>query len=402
MSVLAEHDVVEAKIAGLMGALNATTAQLVATIAEVDRSEIWATCSGIRSLEHWVSWQCGVSSARAQALVIAARRREELPRCSELFDEGQLTEDAMVAIARRAPAERDAEVAEQAPLYLYSQLVRVLGSLPKPPPLADPPPPRREVDFGTDGDSWWARLHLPIDEGKLVEQALLAARRQLFGERHPDEEENQFGAARVSWADAMVRVAESSLIGLSGIAKRRPADRYQVWVHLDLADGEARWHKGAPLPETLRRYLLCDADVRAVIENDGVLVELSSRLRTVDDKLRAYIEQRDGGCTVPGCAQRGWLQIHHIIHAEDGGPTQPSNLCCLCPLHHRLHHMGLLAIDGDPTTPRGLVFRDQHGRVIAPITPTRGGRPPDPPPQPFTHPTGEPLLAHYITWRDLN
>ena len=51
-----------------------------------------------------------------------------------------------------------------------------------------------------------------------------------------------------------------------------------------------------------------------------------------------------------------WLQIHHIVHWEDGGPTDTWNLVALCDAHHRLHHLGRLQIAGDADDPDGLVF----------------------------------------------
>jgi hypothetical protein len=115
-----EHDHVEARVGELMGVINTSTAELVSVLADVLISEMWSV-AGVRSAEHWVTWQCGVSHARATQLVHMARRRAELPRTSDVFDAGQLTEDAMAAVARRTPTERDAEVAELAPALLYSQ-----------------------------------------------------------------------------------------------------------------------------------------------------------------------------------------------------------------------------------------------------------------------------------------
>src|SRR5206468_12824099 len=73
-------------------------------------------------------------------------------------------------------------------------------------------------------------------------------------------------------------------------------------------------------------------------------------------------------------------------------------LCCLCPLHHRMHHAGLLQIDGDPPTPDGLVFSTHNRtRILAPNPPT----PPDrlPPPQrTYQHPIGEPVEWKWLYW----
>jgi hypothetical protein len=400
MTVVETHDRVEARVAELMGTINLATAELVALIAGVIEDETWALAAGIRSVEHWVSWQCGVSGGRASGLVAMARRRAELPANTALFDAGQLTEDAMVAIARRAPTERDAEVAEHSSTLLHSQLVRMLTTVPLPEQPADEPA-RSEVDFGVDGQRWKLRANLSVDEGALVEKALTACRSKVFFERHPDAEEENRCDASVTWLDGLLRAAELALRGLGSDDDGRPADRHQVMLHIDVASQLARLHLSEAVPDSIRRYLSCDSDVRAVLENDGVLVAMSSRLRTVDDRWRAVIEQRDGGCRVPGCRQRRWLHIHHLVHWEDGGPTTSPNLCALCPLHHKLHHLGLIDIRGRPETIDGLRFYDQRGHEIGARAPTPPDQPLQPPPDPYVHPPGAPMSRYWFHWRDL-
>jgi hypothetical protein len=95
---------------------------------------------------------------------------------------------------------------------------------------------------------------------------------------------------------------------------------------------------------------------------------------------------------VPGCRAR-YVQLHHVVHWEDGGLTETWNLICLCPVHHRMHHRGLLGIHGsDADDPNGITFTDRYGRElpgVAPPTPPDG--PPPPPPRTYEHPTGERL-----------
>jgi hypothetical protein len=397
MTLVEAHDGVEARVAELMGTINLATAELVGVIAEVVENETWATAGGIRSPEHWVTWQCGVSPGRAAALVQTARRLNELPATAAVFDSGQLSEDSMAAIARRAPAERDEEIAEHAARMLHSQIERLLRTMPKPDrPEAEPK--ESEVTFGIDGDRWKMRVDLPLDEGALVEKAMTAGRSQVFFERHPDATSET--RSDVSWVDGLVRAADLALRAL-GNGKDRPADRHQVLFHIDVADGTARLHLGSVVPDAVRRYLACDADVRALIEGNGILAAMSSRMRTVDDRMRAFIEQRDGGCRVPGCTQQRWLHIHHLVHWEDGGRTESPNLCALCPLHHRLHHHGLLEIRGNPNRRDGLHFFDQHGREIAGLPKAPPERPLHPPPEPYVHPSGEPINWYWFNWREL-
>jgi hypothetical protein len=120
----------------------------------------------------------------------------------------------------------------------------------------------------------------------------------------------------------------------------------------------------------------------------------------VDDRLRAFVEHRDGGCVVPGCTQRRWLHIHHIHHWEDGGGTVSWNLCALCPLHHRLLHAGELVIEGNPDTSSGLTVRT--GGFLELRTPQARApdEPPTPPPERFRHPIGERIDWRFFDWFD--
>ena len=74
------------------------------------------------------------------------------------------------------------------------------------------------------------------------------------------------------------------------------------------------------------------------------------------------VEHRDRRrCTVPGCANRMHVDIHHLVPFSRGGPHTPSNLACLCSAHHRLLHKGHLSIRGDAE--HTLRFEFPNGRV---------------------------------------
>ena len=119
----------EGEAAVVMGTVNVAVARLVAAVRDLIAVDGWVG-HGIRSPEHWVCWKAGMSRGRAAGLVAIARRVSELPACWALFQQGRLGEDAMVRIARRVPAARDAEIAALAPRLLIAQLDRVLRALP--------------------------------------------------------------------------------------------------------------------------------------------------------------------------------------------------------------------------------------------------------------------------------
>src|SRR3954471_22318467 len=207
-------DAATAEVASVCGIINAAEARLVALIAKVLDQDLWVG-HGIRSPEHWVAWQCGVSAGRARQLVAIARRRDELPAHAALLDAGE---------------------------YAFSDE-----------PTPDKPvEEHRDLTFGTDERSWWLRAHAPLDEGAAIEAALLAARDRLFNDAATPEDRNA-----VDWIDALLLVCERSQ--REGASERPDSDRHRVLWHLDCEADDDRLrlqaHLSSVLPDQLRRYL---------------------------------------------------------------------------------------------------------------------------------------------------
>ncbi|MGE3753936.1 MAG: AAA family ATPase, partial [Planctomycetota bacterium] len=104
--------------------------------------------------------------------------------------------------------------------------------------------------------------------------------------------------------------------------------------------------------------------------------------------MRALVLERDG-VMCRNCGGRQHLQAHHVIFREDGGPTQLSNLACLCSSCHGLLHAGHLVAVGDhaatcrfeaPTAEalREVAQASQRAVVLEPTPP------PAPRPEPLT------------------
>lgn len=384
-----ERDVDEA-----VGLVNAATARLVEVVRRCIAERRWEEAS-THGPEHWLAVRCGMSWAEARRLVRLAEGLERFPRVSELFAEGRLTEDQVSVIVARARPGHDRDLAHLAPHTNVGQLRRVIAALPPSDDDDDPPGSSEKKEnesraratdvlhagWGDDG-RFRGRFDLGVEVGTVVEQALRSARNCLFREStgtDPEERDDVAEAAGsdgVSWAAALGRLAYAGLQGLDPASSsgQRPSDRHQVIVHVDAAHPErSRIHLGPLLGAADRRYLTCDADIRSVLCERGVPVALGRRQRVVDAVRRALIEDRDGGCRIDGCERRGWLHIHHLLHWEDGGPTDPSNLVALCTTHHRMVHTGQLRLLGDPTEHDGLLVLDEAGRPL----PRPSPRPPE-------------------------
>src|SRR5690606_28862145 len=163
----------------------------------------------------------------------------------------------------------------------------------------------------------------------------------------------------------------------------RAGDRHQIVVHHDIGPdgtlGPGQVELGPVLPDTLARYLACDAKVQVLVHRLGQLVGIGPNRRTPSRALRRYLARRDQGCVHPTCTQTRGLHAHHIIHWQHGGPSAPANLVLLCPYHHRALHQGAFRITGNPEAGT-LRILDHHGQPITPKPPPPP-RPTPPPPR---------------------
>lgn len=369
--------------AGQAAALaNIGNASLVATVVRCI-AERWWESQQTSSPEHWCRVILGVSSSTAHRLTRVAREIADYPKVSVAFLAGRMTLDQVEVIVTTAHPMYDPILVE-AGRWDVNRMRRIIANFehpkPQPRPEVEPEPdgpepaplPRDEIGggWGADGrhrGGWDVGAEL----GALFEKAMSTARDALFTARtgvDPTDDDRTQEPSSVTGADAFGRLLHAALDGLDPriAAGARPGDRTQVVIHMDAADPDrARIHLGPLLPRTVRQQLTCNADLRAVLKDvRGIPVETWRRRRVVNEVLRMLIEDRDLGCVIDGCGRTGYLHIHHIVHWEDGGPTIPSNLCALCPEHHRMVHEGRLVLVGDPTTPGSLVTLDRWRRPL--------------------------------------
>ncbi len=376
----------EERLATIVGQLNSLHAELVDLIGEVAATDAWHG-AGVRSLTHWLTWQAGVSSAHAKILARLVDARVTHPSIMRAFAHGELTLD-QAAVAVRVPAALDAEIADMAKVATVSQLHTIVRAAR--PPVEPTEEDRSEsFDHHTDDDGGVRiGIELDADHGAVFRAALEAARDRLF----------QAGATRVTWIDALIELCEHSLDAEQHVARR---ERFRInWFFDPAADQRAAWSDGSAIPEAIRRHLDCDGMLTPTFVAGGQPVSVGRSQRIVPDRTRRLVERRDGGvCRVPWCSSHRWLQIHHVVHWEDGGPTDTANLCALCPACHRAHHRGELGIVGNADQPDGLRFTDRHGHPLAAAPRTlQPVMPPAPPRSRYEHPLGERLYRRWLTF----
>ena len=79
---------------------------------------------------------------------------------------------------------------------------------------------------------------------------------------------------------------------------------------------------------------------------------------------RRELLRRDGHCcSTPGCPNKHWLELHHVVSFANKGVTLPENLVTLCSRCHKHYHDGHLRIE--QTADSRLVFTDAEGTDLA-------------------------------------
>lgn len=347
------------------------------TVGLLDRSDWRGT--GIRSAEHWLEINVGISPARAADLVRVATRAAELITPLRKLKEGRLVLDQVAVIAKHVPERSTGKAAILAEYSTVTQLRRAVQGY----PFSDPPPGQgteaedkakeranaktpASLQFGIQDGRFRLRYETDAAEGALVEQALREAKDALF----------TGGDTKATLADAMAEIANRSLTGVSGPRRAN----YKVMVHLDTSGHGWLGKKGA-LPQHLVEKLTCNGEVTPVWETDGAPVNVGRSMRIVPTRTRRLIEDRDGGCVYPGCPITGFLEVHHLVHWSKGGTTDADSMVCLCPRHHTEHHQGRFTITGTPTVPGGLRFHGPAGHAIGPFP--KRDLPPPPEPAPY-------------------
>lgn len=371
MEVVVDLDAECGQIAGHLNLLNA---RLVLAAEQVIAAVEWKD-HGMRSPAQYIGWRLGLSPERAALVVRVAERRSEFPAVMTAFERGELSLEQVAEVVK-APSWADALVLDMASISTVSKLRRAMrSSMFEGGPQHEGAPVRDRVSFGVGRSGRWRMTaELGLDEGRRIEAVLTERRDALFGEGQTD----------VTWTEALVDCFDRSLGAVESTSRR---DHYRTWVHLDVSSGTATTTDGWRIPMAIQQHLLCDGVVQPVWERDGVPFSVGRAHRMVPDRTRRIVERRDRGCRVPGCTADRFVEIHHIRHWQDGGPTDTWNLICVCPRHHKMHHRGLLAISGNADEFDGVTFTDARGDPIggcgpptvataeAPI-PSRGYEPP--------------------------
>src|SRR5216683_1145884 len=374
----AELDRLGDEIAELSAHIEAATAQVLDLIREFDARGGWNT--GFRSCAAWLSWRVGLDLGAARERVRVARALGTLPRLAQALARGELSYAKVRALTRVATPETEERLLAVGRAGTADHVERIVRGWRRVDRKAEAVEAARRhasraLHVYQDEDGMVTlRGRLAPEVGAVLMQALAAAREAIY-ERAREKDANTSPAGvsaetppmAQQQADALALLAETALH--HGIDPGTPGERYQVVVHVDapvLADpdqpGQSVLEGGTHVSAETSRRLACDAS-RVVMrhDEDGRLLEIGARTRTIPPALRRALHHRDRGCRFPGCGVR-FGQGHHIRHWAQDGPTTLSNLAMLCRRHHRAVHEEGYQVDRQRDGE--LRFRRPDGRLL--------------------------------------
>ena len=350
------------EIALLCAHITAATYRVLCLLRVYDAEERW---QGFRSCAHWFSWRTGISIGPAREKVRVARCLPCLSLIPEAFARGEISYSKVRALTRIANAENEEKLldfARHGTTAHVERMVRHWRRLDRGDASEAARAERRGLSVWlTDDGSYEVRGRLNPEVGALLLKALEVAEDRLYraerraGTEHQTTVEQRRADALGVWLEERVQPQVQLVVhSFKGDEHGKKEEREQQ----EEQEQQAARRPDAPAPlvteegssvsaETSSR-LACDAEVVPITRaDDGSVLDVGRRRRTVGWRLRKALEARDRGCRFPGCDSRARTHAHHITPWAEGGETAMNNLVLLCPFHHRAVHEGGWRVEMD-------------------------------------------------------
>jgi DNA-binding MarR family transcriptional regulator len=313
---------------------------------------------------------CGFDLRSAREKVRVGRALDDLPLICEAFSRGELSYSKVRAVTRIATSETEADLLMLARHGTTQHIEKIVRGYRRRLP-SDEDGIRHERRYVrhdyTDDGSVLIKARLDPEEAALVLKALDKIVDEVRATRRAAEPREDGSAEPLhDRADALVEIARRQLAGEK--CGTSSADRYTVMVHVDAevvsgADGECHLEDGSALSAETVKRLSCDGSLVAVVEGEqGEILSVGRKTRTIPTAIRRALHARDGGCRFPGCTHKAFIDGHHVKHWCEGGETALSNLVSLCSFHHRQLHQGNVTVHAEPDG--RFTFLTNNGRVI--------------------------------------
>ena len=236
---------------------------------------------------------------------------------------------------------------------------------------------RRSVTFRPDGITGQRVMRVVLTDAdyELVQSGIEAA--HTFDPPNTPEDERRTGEQRRY--DAFLDLVTAGVQAGELPTSRGTKPHVTVTVPLATLTGEAEVAGiggfGTVIsPETARR-LACDARLtRAIIDANGMPLDIGRTTRAWTTAQHTAAERLFGGCAFPiadrsPCGRPiGWTDLHHVIWWRHDGPTDQDNGVSLCRHHHNAVHHDGWDLSFDLPTGTVTVQRTADGRTVTRTT----------------------------------
>ena len=340
-------------------------------LGDFDFHQLWAL-DGQFSCMQWLMWKTHMARATAYEKVRIARALRCRPLIKDAFDAGRVSYSAIRIISRlRDPDpgvdEAMVNLAESGKIVDLERVVRAYEMYANQDRQPKDLRRRRNLRINDLGDGV-TKIEILLET---TEAAEVAAAIDALIDRSADDKSPAGDNQDADWSGEQSPVGDSgeALMDSSPWPGRRAdafldlvrtgrahageghaggADRYLV--HLVERSGRMELLDGTPIEPSVAARIACDrSTVRHEVDDRCAPLAVGRKTRDWSTAQRRAIAVRDGGrCRFPGCEHR-YVDVHHIVAWEDGGPTDVSNGIEICSPHHTMLHQGYYAV-GDGNT----------------------------------------------------
>lgn len=308
----------------------------------------WRVLGYVHALEY-LEEVFGYAPRTAQEKLRVARELGAMPALEAELESGSMQYSTVRALTRVATPETEASWIEKVQGCNLRQVEQMLSGHKK----GDKPTDARDPTLVEHDVTW------KLDAA--TSALLRETRRQLENELgHPVDD--------AIFIDMLCRRAIESVASADACdgAKRVSGPRTMIHMTTCRVCKSAVQH-GAGVPVPVSREQLERAECDAIIVDD----EHGKRATaTIPPSMRRHVLARDEyRCRFPGCRSTRNLDAHHVKHRSDCGDHSSGNLATLCSGHHKLHHDGVITVNGDADehlvfTRNGVVIRNEDERGL--------------------------------------
>ncbi len=344
---------------------------------------------GFASLAEYVERRLGFDARTTRERLRVARALESLPEVRRLLASGERSWSAVREITRVATPENESVWAARTERMTVRQIERlVAGRKPgdDPSDAKDPLLMTRRVTFELEAEVYaeWREageaVRRMIDPGASDKEVFRAMCEIALGRRDEAKPGYQVSLTVCARCDRAWRQSGPDAIEVPPSAGERAACDAEIvgFTCIDEGVAESAAHAAhvGPVPEGVAESTLEAAHVDPVPEAIAVLLRTQGarglvravsaycglELQALTKTTRRRIALRDHHrCSVPGCRNFRFVDVHHLRPRALGGKHDDDQLTSLCTQHHEAIHDGRLAVEGKPST--GLRFIDARGEI---------------------------------------